>query len=98
MRAGGEIGKNFLLVKISAYTVLVYLNFIRCVYVHDNSPTGVKSEISCMDTKEHYWLGLNSWKMGKYFANWEYCLCPCSCINPLCVITEFTVPLDIFKH
>ena len=37
---------------------------IRCVYVHDNSPTGIKGQVSCVDTEEHNWMGLNSWKMG----------------------------------
>ena len=57
---------SLLRIFLFAIKPLSLLILIRCVYVHDNSPTRVKGEISCMDTEEHYWLGLNSWKVGEY--------------------------------
>ena len=34
------------------------------MYVHDNSSPGIKGQIACVGSEEHYWLGLNRWKMG----------------------------------
>ena len=44
-----------------------YLFYVRCVHVHDNCSTWIQSQISCMGSKKHYWLGFNSWEMGKKY-------------------------------